>query len=104
MSRAPEAALVRSWLFCPGSRPERFAKALGSGADAVIVDLEDAVPAGQKDDARRAVVAWLTADRTADVVRCVRMNSLRTLAGVRDVLAIVEASAAPDHLIVPKAE
>ena len=35
--------LVRSALFVPGSRPERFAKALASGADAVIVDFEDAV-------------------------------------------------------------
>ena len=35
---------ARSYLFVPGDRPERYAKALASGADAVIVDLEDAVP------------------------------------------------------------
>ncbi|HCS44687.1 MAG TPA: CoA ester lyase, partial [Pseudomonas sp.] len=36
-------SIVRSALFVPGSRPERFAKALAAGADAVIVDFEDAV-------------------------------------------------------------
>jgi citrate lyase beta subunit len=104
MSPAPDAALVRAWLFCPGSRPERFAKALRTGADAVIVDLEDAVPAAQKDEARRHAVAWLTAEHTADAARCVRMNGVRTVAGLRDVLALVDAGAAPDHLVVPKSE
>ena len=49
----------RSYLFVPGDRPERYAKALASGADAVIVDLEDAVAAVAKDQARAALVAWL---------------------------------------------
>ncbi len=51
---------VRSYLFVPGNRPERFAKALASGAHAVIVDLEDAVPLAQKDAARAAVAEWLS--------------------------------------------
>ena len=51
----------RSYLFVPGNRPERFDKALASAADAVIVDLEDAVPPDQKDAARRSVSAWLSA-------------------------------------------
>jgi citrate lyase subunit beta / citryl-CoA lyase len=42
-------------LFVPGSRPDRFAKAAASEADAVILDLEDAVAQGSKEDARRAV-------------------------------------------------
>ena len=54
---------ARSFLFVPGSRPERFVKALQSGADAVIIDLEDAVPAPAKSAARAAVAAWLSADR-----------------------------------------
>jgi citrate lyase subunit beta / citryl-CoA lyase len=53
----------RSYLFVPGNRPERFDKALGSAADAVIIDLEDAVPPDQKDAARRGVSAWLSALR-----------------------------------------
>ena len=50
----------RSYLFVPGSRPDRFAKACASGADAVVVDLEDSVAAGDKSTARAAVAAWLS--------------------------------------------
>lgn len=49
----------RSYLFVPGDRPERFAKALASGADVVIFDLEDAVALAAKDAAREALGAWL---------------------------------------------
>ncbi len=59
MSAAPH----RSYLFVPGNRPERFDKALATGADAVIVDLEDAVPPDQKDAARATVAGWLHAAR-----------------------------------------
>lgn len=52
----------RTYLFVPGDRPERFAKALAAGADAVIVDLEDAVAPDRKDQARDAVAAWLAPD------------------------------------------
>lgn len=51
--------LYRSLLFVPGSRPERFDKALAAGADAVIVDLEDAVAPADKLSAREALRAWL---------------------------------------------
>lgn len=50
---------ARSWLFTPGDRPERFPKAVASGADAVILDLEDAVAPDAKPRARRSVLAWL---------------------------------------------
>jgi citrate lyase subunit beta/citryl-CoA lyase len=49
----------RSYLFVPGTRPDRFAKACASGAHAVIIDLEDAVPAAEKNAARAAVASWL---------------------------------------------
>ena len=58
MSR-PEHHLPRSYLFVPADRPERIDKALASGADAVIVDLADAVAPGDKGAARQALVAWL---------------------------------------------
>jgi citrate lyase subunit beta/citryl-CoA lyase len=54
--------LARAFLFVPGNRPERFGKALAAGADAVIVDLEDAVAPGDKDAARAAVAAWLSVE------------------------------------------
>jgi len=50
----------RSYLFVPGNRPDRFAKACAAGADAVVLDLEDSVAAGDKLKARAAVAAWLT--------------------------------------------
>jgi citrate lyase subunit beta/citryl-CoA lyase len=51
--------LARSYLFVPGNRPDRFAKALASGAHAVVIDLEDAVAADDKQAARQAVAEWL---------------------------------------------
>lgn len=65
---------ARSLLFVPGDRPERFDKAVASGADAVIVDLEDAVASPAKIDARRAVAAWLDAGRPV----IVRINAADT--------------------------
>jgi citrate lyase subunit beta/citryl-CoA lyase len=62
----PEVA--RSYLYVPGNRPDRFDKACAAGADAVIVDLEDAVPPAEKDAARAAIASWLSPDR-AVVVR-----------------------------------
>jgi citrate lyase subunit beta/citryl-CoA lyase len=52
---------ARSYLFVPGNRPDRFAKAWAAGADAVVLDLEDSVAAGDRLKAREAVAAWLTA-------------------------------------------
>jgi citrate lyase subunit beta/citryl-CoA lyase len=48
-----------TWLYVPGDRPDMYSKAAGSGADIVIVDLEDAVVPAHKDAARRAVCEWL---------------------------------------------
>ena len=55
-----ESLTPRSYLFVPGNRPDRYAKALAAGADAVIVDLEDAVPPNDKPSARAALGAWLS--------------------------------------------
>jgi len=51
--------IVRSWLYVPGDRPERFAKAVQKGADAVVLDLEDAVSADKKVAARATVADWV---------------------------------------------
>ena len=55
--------IVRSYLFVPASRPDRIPKAQQAGADAVIVDFEDAVGGGEKDSARVALTAQLSADQ-----------------------------------------
>ena len=55
--------IARSYLFVPGDRPDRFDKALAAGADAVILDLEDAVAPAKKDEARAAIGKWLSATK-----------------------------------------
>ena len=55
--------LPRSILFVPGDRPDRFDKAAASGADRVLLDLEDAVLPAHKSSARDAVQAWLKSGR-----------------------------------------
>ncbi|URI09936.1 CoA ester lyase [Aquincola tertiaricarbonis] len=67
---------ARSYLFVPASRPERIAKALASGADAVVVDLEDAVPPEAKATARAQLQAWLEGPQAAPVV--LRINGCDT--------------------------
>jgi len=59
----------RSYLFVPGDRPERFDKALASGAHAVVIDLEDAVQPAHKDAARAAVRDWLATSKKTVVLR-----------------------------------
>jgi citrate lyase subunit beta/citryl-CoA lyase len=54
---------ARSYLFVPGNRPERYSKALAAGADAVIIDLEDAVPPHEKSKARQLIADWLTTEQ-----------------------------------------
>ncbi len=65
---------ARSYLFVPGNRPERFAKAYASGADAVIIDLEDAVPAGERAIARSNAAAWVSPEHPVHV----RVNGANT--------------------------
>lgn len=65
---------LRSLLFVPGDRPERFAKAAASGADAIILDLEDSVAPAAKGRARAAIADYLATP--ADVMRFVRINPI----------------------------
>ena len=96
----------RSMLFVPGEKVERFAKAMAAGADLVCIDLEDAVHPDRKGEARVQVLEWLrAASRSADGPRvAVRINGLRTLEGIRDVLAFVESGVHVDWLLLPKTE
>ena len=91
---------MRSMLFVPGDRPERFAKAAASGADAVIVDLEDAVAPARRAEARRHAAEWLRA-QACDVPRWVRINPVDTADALEDLAAVVEAR--PDGVVLPKA-
>jgi citrate lyase subunit beta / citryl-CoA lyase len=69
------SALHRSYLYASGSRPELFAKAVASGADAVILDLEDAVQSADKEAARERVASFVAASAsTAGCAIQVRIN------------------------------
>lgn len=82
---------ARSFLFVPATRPERIAKALASGADAVIVDLEDAVAAADKDHARLALLPALQALEPAQRSRLlVRINAAGTPWHDADAVALAE--------------
>jgi citrate lyase subunit beta/citryl-CoA lyase len=63
-----------TYLYVPGDVPERFDKALASGTDAVVLDLEDAVTAANKNHARATVAAWVAACEPGDVQIWVRVN------------------------------
>src|SRR3546814_20354544 len=91
---------LRSLLFVPGDRPERFAKAAASGADAIILDLEDSVAPANKAAARGHIADYLAGTR--EVVTLVRVNPLDGHMTAADVAAIVGAR--PDAIMLPKAE
>jgi (S)-citramalyl-CoA lyase len=94
------AIAIQSLLFVPGTRPDRFAKALASGADCVCIDLEDAVPAGEKQAARLAAIAAVSTDKRV----AIRINGLRTKAGIEDLLALEESDARPALVLLPMCE
>jgi citrate lyase subunit beta/citryl-CoA lyase len=90
-----------SMLFVPGDRPERMEKALGSGADALILDLEDSVSAAHKQMAREAIAAFLDRPRT-QVKLFVRINPLQGDMARDDLAAVMPHG--PDGICLPKAE
>ncbi len=89
-----------SWLFVPGSQPDRFAKAVASGAGAVILDWEDAVAAGEKDTAREASAEWLGGEGSA----WVRINGAGTTVHEADLDVLAGGPAGLRGVVLPKAE
>lgn len=121
--RTGHEAVPRSWLYVPATRPDLLAKAMRGEADAVVLDLEDAVPADRKDEARGRAVealsvswpkplwirvneagsAWGDADLAALAnagVQGLRLPKCESAQAVRDVLARVDA---PLHLLLETA-
>lgn len=96
-------AQARSFLFVPGSSPARFAKALASGADAVIIDLEDAVPLADKSAARAAVQDFwpsLTTEQRARLL--VRVNPAQSEFFAQDLTLMQTLK--PAGIVLAKAE
>jgi (S)-citramalyl-CoA lyase len=96
----------RSILFVSALALEGLAGAMKSGADIVCVDLEDAVPPGRKAEGRTAVQAALRQiPRNGEVHLAARINSLRSLDGVADMLACLELrQTGLEALVLPKVE
>ncbi|TKR31018.1 CoA ester lyase [Luteimonas gilva] len=95
---------MRSKLFVPGSRPELFAKALASEADALSFDLEDAVAAERKAEARTAVAEFVGSEKALNAAKVVivRVNAPGTLEFEEDLAAVARDGVA--LLNLPKIE
>ena len=91
---------LRSLLFVPGDRPDRMIKALASGADALILDLEDSVAPARKAEAREAVVDFLRGERPIPIL--VRINPVGGPYANDDLVALREVRA--EGIMLPKAE
>ena len=94
---------MRTLLFVPGNRPDRFEKAVASGADAIVIDLEDAVPPSEKAAARESACVWMRS--MADVagpLRLLRVNACGTPWFDDDVLALQDCGV--QGLMLPKCE
>ena len=98
----PRSRRLRSLLFVPGDRPERMRKALGSGADALILDLEDSVAISAKAGARDEVAAFLKEAADTEVMLFVRVNPLDGGLTDADLDAVIEGR--PAGIMLPKAE
>ncbi|MER6196017.1 CoA ester lyase [Streptomyces sp. NPDC001586] len=90
----------------PGIAPARFDTAVGSGAEVVLLDLEDSVPAGSKADARAAVLTFAGARTRSSggPLLGVRINTVDGTEGLRDLAAMGEQGLWPDLVVVPKVE
>ncbi|HSZ41220.1 MAG TPA: CoA ester lyase [Trebonia sp.] len=93
---------ARSWLYVPANQPGLLDKAMAGAADAVVYDLEDAVPAAAKEEARRNARLAVTAPHPKPL--WIRVNPPGTPDGDADLAALVSGGVAIAGLRVPKAE
>ncbi len=107
---ARPARARRALLFVPGTRPDRFEKALASGADAVCVDLEDAVAPERKAEARANALAFLAAASggatggETGVELTLRINAIGSASGRSDLDELTAGGGRPDAVMVPKVD
>jgi citrate lyase beta subunit len=94
----------RSLLFVPGSRPERFDKAVAAGADMVCIDLEDAVAPADKQHARDTVLAFLNHQPALPCELGLRMNAVNTEEGQADLAALQARHVKTSFIMVPKVD
>ncbi len=103
-----DITLCRCLLFTPATSPARFHKAAEVGSDGIVIDLEDGVSQDKKDEARSGVIQYLRGYTGAGsgrrFVTAIRVNSIRTQAGLKDLVALVESQVHPDLILLPKVE
>ena len=102
----PDLSLIRSLLFTPADRPDRFPHGPTSGADGAILDLEDGVGLPSKQKAREAALAFFEAapSAPADFIWAVRLNHITTEDGLKDLLAFRASARRPKVVMLPKTE
>jgi (S)-citramalyl-CoA lyase len=95
---------LKSWLFTPATKADRFGRAAEVGADALIIDLEDAVAPSDKQKARTAALQYLEQPAGNRLPCALRINAPVTRTGVEDLHSLLESTAAPDYIILPKCD
>ena len=104
----PVVAAAVTFLFVPGDRPDRFGKAAAAGADVVIIDLEDAVIEGHKEEALHAAVRHLAPAADDQLRAMVRVNALGSAWSTVELEALQALVQQPAHgltgVLVPKAD
>jgi (S)-citramalyl-CoA lyase len=95
---------LKSWLFTPATKADRFGRAAEVHADALIIDLEDAVALSDKQKARAAGLQYLQQQVEGRLPCALRINAPVTRTGIEDLHSLLESSAAPDYIVLPKCD
>jgi (S)-citramalyl-CoA lyase len=95
---------LKSWLFTPATKADRFGRSAEVHADALIIDLEDAVALLDKQKARTAALQYLEQPAQGRLPCALRINAPVTRTGIEDLHSLLESSAAPDYIILPKCD
>lgn len=96
--------IIKSMLFTPALRVDRFTSGLHSGADVALADLEDSVSPNLKVEARARVIECLSQPRPEAVRVAVRVNALDMDLGLEDLAAVLSSQFPPDFILIPKVE
>ena len=93
----------RSFIFCPGNKPDMIPKAMNSGADMVCIDLEDAIIPEHKDISRSSTIrAFEDISVPNGVETLIRINDVNTIDGKADIKAILQSNNTASGLMLPK--
>lgn len=100
----PDILALKSWLFTPATKPDRFDRAAKVHAGALIIDLEDAVAPADKAGARDTAIHYLQARAPGGVPCALRINTPHAKVGFDDLAALLASSADPEFVVIPKCD